>query len=109
MYTLKTSEVVNGLGWRPDAPGALADRPIGIRGKKMDLEQATRDYEKAYSNLRDAVRSKLPLGSLVKVGSNPSVATVLGYSEGSPEYVDLLFENGNIWSKHVSSISNIGQ
>ena len=68
----------------------------------MELKQVIREYELAYGILRQRVRQDFPIGSLVKVGDNPSIATVVNYSEHSPEYVDVQFENGNVWSKHVA-------
>lgn len=76
---------------------------------KMELKQVIREYELAYGSLRQRVRQDFPVGSLVRVGNNPSVATVVGYSEHSPECVDVQFENGNIWSKNVAFLSLEGQ
>lgn len=45
-----------------------------------------------------------PIGSSVCVGHPEIVATVHGYVEGRPDLILVLFENGNVWTKEVSSI-----
>ena len=62
-------------------------------------------YEHARSELEATVQIVFPIGSKVRVGENPSIAEVRGYSESSPEWVYVLFENGNIWEKPVRSLA----
>ena len=64
-------------------------------------------YEHARSELEATVRSTFPVGTRVLCGRNPSIAKVAGYSENSPCWIQLLFENGNIWDKPVRDVRHV--
>lgn len=61
-------------------------------------------YNHARCELEATVRSAFPVGSKVRCGRNPSIATVVGYSENSPCWIHLQFENGNTWDKPVRDV-----
>ena len=77
------------------------ERLLVLSAISDQLEQ----FKKLQAEIRKNVENCFPVGCRVRVGKNPSEATVKGYHLDDPGSVAVLFENGNIWYKPVESLS----
>ena len=63
----------------------------------------------AKSLVRDMLLSEFPIGEVVRVGNRPhaNYAIIRGQCLGDYHFgdIDLLFENGNVWSKPVDGLT----
>ena len=79
-----------------------AESITSVREKVMDeMNRIVREFRLARLAAMRAVREQYPVGTKVLLHSGAVPATVQSYDDVCPDLVNLMFENGNVWTKSV--------
>ena len=66
-----------------------------------EMTRIVREYRQARIAAGQAVREQYPVGTEVVLLLGAAPAVVHKHNKCCPDLVDLLFENGNVWTKTV--------
>ena len=71
-----------------------------------DLDEKILSFRAARAAAFSALKDAFPIGTTVRM-KNGAVATVHGHLFNDPDLVDLLFENGNVWTKSYHQFDRV--
>jgi hypothetical protein len=70
-----------------------------------EMNRIVREFRLARCAAMRAVREQYPVGTKVILHGGAVPATVQSYDHVCPDLVNLLFENGNVWTKCVEQFA----
>ena len=73
----------------------------------IDVSKIVYDFRLARLAALHAVRAEYPIGTKVRLMSGGVTARVFSHSGDCPDLVNLLFENGNVWTKTVDQFEKL--
>ena len=72
-----------------------------------EMNRVIREFRLARLAAMRAVRDQYPVGVDVQLHSGGVKAKVQSYDDVCPDLVNLLFENGNVWTKSIEQFERL--